>query len=325
MRWLGFAELDRLAPELDALVGASPEVDRFCSSSAWILPAREAFAPAAPPLVARLEAGIASFMIVPVVGGGRAGVALESSWLLASPLAGPDPAALVAELFALLRAGPRRPVDVLIVSGVAPGSRALAALEGAARRPTIVVAPPTERRVASLEGGLDAFLARRSPKLRAGLARARRLAATEGLSIERRVDFREGEERELLGRVLAVEARSWKAHDASGMNDAQMQTFYRLMLPRLARRGALRAVLVTRDGRDVAFCFGAVLFGGYRGLQSSYDEAHARLSPGALAHLEMIALLCDEGVTTYDLGSDMDYKRRWGEPGLTTLTVAAVV
>jgi CelD/BcsL family acetyltransferase involved in cellulose biosynthesis len=113
------------------------------------------------------------------------------------------------------------------------------------------------------------------------------------------------------------------------MNDAQMQRFYRLMLPRLAARGALRAVLVTRGGRDVAFCFGGLFPAGgrtgYRGLQSSYDDDLARLSPGALAHLEMIALLCEEGVATYDLGSDMDYKRRWGERGLTTIAVAAVV
>lgn len=329
MRWLSFAELEAAAGELDALVAASPEVDRFCSSSVWTLPAREAFAPEAPPLIGRGQAGIASFMIVPLTGGARAGVALESSWQLASPFASPQPEDLIAELFAAVRAAPRRPVDVLLVSGVAPGSRALAALERAARRPPVVIAPATNRLVASLAGGLSGFLSRRSSKLRATLTRARRLADVDGVVVERWRRFDETQLTALLDRVFAVERRSWKASDDSGMNDAQMERFYRLMLPRLASKDALRAILLTRGGKDVAFCFGGLHTSdgvtGFRGLQSSYDDHFSRISPGALAHVEMIALLCEEGVTSYDLGSDMDYKRRWGEPGLVTLSLATVI
>jgi len=31
------------------------------------------------------------------------------------------------------------------------------------------------------------------------------------------------------------------------------------------------------------------------------------------------------GALVYDLGSDMEYKRRWGEPGLQTVSAVAIV
>ena len=53
-------------------------------------------------------------------------------------------------------------------------------------------------------------------------------------------------------------------------------------------------------------------------MQVSFDDRHADLSPGVLAHLAMIGWLTEEQVVLYDLGTDMPYKLRWGEPGLTT-------
>jgi len=329
MQWLDFAELDAAADELDERVASSSELDHFCSSSAWVLPARAAFAPTAGPLVARGDAGIAALMILPLAGGARAGLPLEASWMLASPFASARPDELCAELVAALRAPPRR-VDVLLLSGIAPRSQAFAALTRAAtRRPLQPYAPATTRIVASLAGGIDGFLARRSAKWRASLRRARRVATAAGLVFERHTAFEDVQLAAALDRIFALEARSWKAADGAGMNDGPMETFYRGMLPRLARRGALRVVFVTRDGRDVAFCFGGLFTAGgrtiYRGLQSSYDETVASLSPGALAHLAMIELLAAEDVAAYDLGTDMDYKRRWGEPGLTTVALALVI
>jgi hypothetical protein len=323
--WLRFDELDAGAETYDALVAASPEVDAFCSSTAWILPARAAFTPDAPPLIGAGDHGIAAMMIVPVAGGTPAAVALEASWGLASPFASPDPAALVAELYAALRAAPRR-VSALVVTGITAGGAAMRALERGARRAPFPAGPPTQRIAASLDGGVDGFLSRRSPKLRATLRHAARAARASSVRLARQRDFTPGEVTALLDRAVAVERRSWKAIDGGGLTDASMETFYRLMLPRLARAGALRAIFAVDGDRDVAFCFGGVTTRGvYRGLQSSYDDAYAPLSPGALVHLEMITLLCEEGATLYDLGTDMEYKRRWGEPGLETVSCVAIV
>jgi len=38
----------------------------------------------------------------------------------------------------------------------------------------------------------------------------------------------------------------------------------------------------------------------------------------------MIRQLSDEGVALYDLGSDIAYKERWAEGGLTTVTLVAL-
>src|SRR5688572_32387452 len=53
--------------------------------------------------------------------------------------------------------------------------------------------------------------------------------------------------------------------------------------------------------------------GEYRGLQFSYDDAFAQLGLGGLLQYHQIVELCAEGVTRYDLGTEMDYKRRWAE------------
>jgi CelD/BcsL family acetyltransferase involved in cellulose biosynthesis len=62
----------------------------------------------------------------------------------------------------------------------------------------------------------------------------------------------------------------------------------------------------------------------YRGLQASFDDDYARLSLGSLMHDRQIEALAAEGVRAYDLGSEVEYKKRWGEEGLETVTVVAV-
>jgi CelD/BcsL family acetyltransferase involved in cellulose biosynthesis len=58
--------------------------------------------------------------------------------------------------------------------------------------------------------------------------------------------------------------------------------------------------------------------GEYRGLQFSYHDDHAALGLGGLLQYQQIVALCDEGVERYDLGTEMDYKRRWAEDIMET-------
>ena len=53
-------------------------------------------------------------------------------------------------------------------------------------------------------------------------------------------------------------------------------------------------------------------------------EISAMILLGNLAQLQQITALADEGVALYDLGSEVDYKRRWGEDCLETLTIVAI-
>jgi len=61
-----------------------------------------------------------------------------------------------------------------------------------------------------------------------------------------------------------------------------------------------------------------VFAGEYRGLQFSYDDDTSKLGIGGLLQYHQIAELCADGVGRYDLGTEMDYKRRWAEETLAT-------
>jgi CelD/BcsL family acetyltransferase involved in cellulose biosynthesis len=77
-------------------------------------------------------------------------------------------------------------------------------------------------------------------------------------------------------------------------------------------------MFATLGGRDVGYILGAVFEGEYRGLQFSYDDDHARLGLGGLLQFHQVTALCAEGVARYDLGTEMDYKRRWAEEVMET-------
>jgi CelD/BcsL family acetyltransferase involved in cellulose biosynthesis len=179
------------------------------------------------------------------------------------------------------------------------------------------------RHVASLEGGVDGFLARRSRELRKSLRRARRVADASGLVFES-VRARRADAAALYERIQAVEATSWKARDGVGVSSGPMRAFYGHMLPRLCANGQQRTIFARLGDRDIGYILGAVLDREYRGLQFSYNAEHAALSIGALLQLEQVKELCEEEVLRYDLGTEMDYKRRWAE-GLMETEMLVVV
>jgi len=319
---LSFAQLDAEAVAFDARVAESPDVDLFCSSSAWILPARRVFARGAKPLVLRGEAGYVALATLPLHGGGRAAIPLEATWGLASPFIGPHPEPIV-ELLAPTLVGPDSPADALFLSGLAPEGAAARALAKFCRRRGwfFGLRQRAGRHSASLEDGLDGFYARRSSGFRANARRARRVATREGVEYEVLSQWAGAEQvLSTWSRIQAIERRSWKGLEGFGIDQEPMRGFYRDMILRLSARGALRVVFARLGERDLAFVFGGVFRGTYRGLQVSFDDSHRSLSPGVLVHLEMMEHLVREGVGLYDLGTEMDYKSRWGEQGLETVT-----
>src|SRR5262249_7295179 len=148
---------------------------------------------------------------------------VELAWGLASPLIGHDALGLVTEVVPLLAA--RRDWQLAIFSGLTvagPQRRALDATLPARwerRR-----GQPTIRHVASLEGGLDGFLSRRSRELRKSLRKSQRAARDAGLTFE---SVRAPEERAALlyDRIQVVEARSWKSREGVGIHAGPMRAF----------------------------------------------------------------------------------------------------
>jgi hypothetical protein len=309
-------DLAAYADDFDREVAQTPAIDRFCSSSAWILAATAALMPPRAPFSFKGEFGYFAAMRGVHPAGFPYVEPVELAWGLASPLIAKDPVGLVGEVVPLL-AG-RRDWQLAIFSGLTvtgPQRRALDATLPARwerRR-----GQPTVRHVASLEGGVDGFLSRRSRDLRKSLRKSLRAAQDAGMTFET-VRAGEADAGALYDRIQAIEALSWKSREGVGIHAGPMRAFYGAMLPRLCKLGQQRTIIARLGERDVGYILGAVMVGEYRGLQFSYDADLADFGIGGLLQYHQILELCDEGIARYDLGTEMDYKRRWAEDIMET-------
>ena len=326
---LSLPDFEACRDAFDAAVSRQPGIDRFCSRSEWILPYHAAFLPDRELHLHRGGRDGSSFVALAAREHPQLGLYLESienMWCFACPLVGADAVELLDRAVSVLEGERGAPVP-LVLSGIEDlrtRESLLGRLVLALRdRYDLHAVDETRRFVASLEGGYEAWLGRRSRSFRKKLRSAERRAAGEGLCFEPVELASAAEARALYPRILAIESRSWKAAAGNGADTGSMRAFYEDMLPRVAARGGLRVLIATRNGEDVGYLHGAVTGSHFRGLQVSYDRRFESLSAGNLLQREAIARLCTEGVTHYDLGTRSDYKRRWAEEGLRTITVLA--
>jgi Acetyltransferase (GNAT) domain len=324
MRALTLDELDRRADAFDEVVASMPDIDHFCSSSAWILPAQAALMPRRRPWLFEGEHGYVAMMRGQHPDGWSYVEPLESMWGLACPLIGRD-SALVATAFVGLCRERAGEWDVALLSGLAPGSTLCVRLvKQLAPHYELRLGPRAVRHVAELDGGIDAFLARRSRNFRRALRRALRDAEDAGIEFEPARPADAATALAVYERIVRVEARSWKGLVGVGIDSGTMHDFYRDMLPRLAAHDRLRAIFARRQDQDIGYILGAVFLGTYRGLQFSFDHDDRALGLGNLCQYRQILALCDEGVTRYDLGTDMEYKRRWSDTTHDTISLIAL-
>lgn len=324
MHALTLAELHRRAGAFDRAVAATPGIDHFCSSSTWVLPAQAALMPPREPWLFCGEHGYVVMMRGRHPDGWHYIEPLESMWGLACPVIGADSEHLAPDFAALCRRR-ERAWDVALLSGLASGSALCAALVAhLAPHYELRLGPRAIRHVTDLRGGMDAFLGRRSRNFRKALRRALRGADEAGITFEPAHATDPGAAVDVFERIVRVEARSWKGRMGVGITAGPMHDFYRMMVPDLAEHGRLRVMFAGREGEDIGYILGAVWLDTYRGLQFSFDAAYRDLALGNLCQYHQIAELCDEGVTRYDLGTDMDYKRRWADGTQDTISLIAL-
>lgn len=310
MHPVALEELAERADQFDDCAAATPDIDVFCSSTDWILPACQALMPARQPWLFRGSNGWVALMRGRHQRGFRYVEPFEALWGMACPLLGPDPEALAEDFVRLCRERSRE-WHVLVLAGVPRDSALAGALrEGFGRMWMVRPGGAMGHCVASLAGGVDGFLSRRSRNFRRGLDKARRAAVRAGVEFEA---CHQGDPDVIYERVLAIEARSWKGRDGVGIDTGRMRDFYDRIARRLVARGGLRAWFARIGERDVGYVLGGVRGGTYRGLQFSYDADLEHLSIGNLLQLRQIEELCQEGLGEYDLGMEMDYKHRWAE------------
>nr|MDQ3368863.1 hypothetical protein [Myxococcota bacterium] len=104
------------ADDFDREVARTPAIDRFCSTTAWVLAAASTLMPPRSPFSFRGEHGYFAAMRGVHPAGFPYIEPVELAWGLASPLIGEDSEALAAEVGALLAT--RRDWQLAIVSGI---------------------------------------------------------------------------------------------------------------------------------------------------------------------------------------------------------------
>lgn len=317
MHALSFEELDAESAAFDATVARTPEIDLYCSSSTWILPAHAAFAPHQRSFIHRTEHGYLTLASDDQTR--RVLMPLELSWGFPSALIGERPEDMVIDL-AMLLGSERRSWELVALGGIVPGSRAFdALLRHLSHRYRLMKGESTRRYRASLVNGIDGYLGKRSRDFRKSLRRSREKASAIGMTFERVPSGSSA--KEVYERVLAVDKRSWKGLEDSGLSSEAMATHYRLQTQRLLARDSLRLWFARHEDRDVGYILGGVFANTYRGLQFAYDDDYSAIGLGNLMQLVTLEALCEEGVALYDLGSDVAYKARWGDECFETMTI----
>jgi len=288
-------------------------LDNYCSSPYWGVPLDKAFHSGGELVCYRApgEANLAVFYEREVQGGTLL-VPPDAFWLLGSPLLGPDPRAQLGELLRFWSAHPSpQGIRQVLISGLYPDHPLLDVRFWEPLGGWEI--ETSQRMVASLEGGVDGFMSRRSKNFRSRLRRTIKAATASGLEVEPMpVSCSAAEANAILERVFEIESRSWKGLSGQGIDQGNMREFYRCMVPLLASKGRLRGLFLTRDGSDKAYLFGGLFDDCFRGLQFSFLNTET-IGLGNVCQFHMLSLLCQEGCKDYDLGQGMDYKKRWSE------------
>ncbi len=298
----------------DDLVDRTGEVDRFCSSTDWIVPLHRRLGSGRVLVEVTPEAGVA---LTRLPGRDRRALlcGLDAQWGFACPVVGPSVEAGV-ELIEQHLHQHRHDCQALLLPGVTPhGALATCLVQRLGSR--ILSANSTlGRRVAWLDGGVGAYLDRRSARFRRNARQAANRAQLAGI----RFEWLQGGGAAVVRRAIAMEQASWKGRNGSGLADPAFAGFYLDLAESLAG-GRLRAGFAVAGRQDVGYILGAVRRGRYRGLQLAYSSHFPALSLGNLLQLGQMEHLVSEGVTRYDLGMDMPYKVSWSDELFETETL----
>ncbi|MDH3678544.1 MAG: GNAT family N-acetyltransferase [Acidimicrobiia bacterium] len=323
MKLLSLADLDGRWLDVESALDATVDVDPWCSGPDWVIPVHQGFGSGAEALLLETDgppsSGYALLARYRLADGRSMIAGLDPLWGFASPLLGADVESTTEQLSGHLVTDGGW--DVLVLPGMpspeGPSSFTARVVRGLADLGTVRAGEGITRQLADLSGGYDAWLDRRASRFRRNLRKATERAREAGVSF---VDL--STEVDVFDRLLEIERRSWKGADASGITSSDMGATYRAMVDRLRARDRLRIHVARRQNADIGYILGGVRAGRYRGLQLSYTTDAAELSVGHLLQDHQIRLLCATGeADTYDLGMDLDYKRRWADRAETSFTI----
>lgn len=308
-----FTDIETSFDETIASVAASQGIDPICSTSNWILPVAEAFAPEARPRVFASDTGHVALIEHPSPNGPVL-TSFDAVWGFATPFIGADPTALVLDIAMLLR---RLDFYALTVSGLDPAGPLFDEVQ---QLGPAGFTDTADRCVADLSAGFDAWLGRRSTRFRRSLRAAVNRGEASGINLEHLKPTTVVEVDAAFERLLRVERTSWKTDASSGLVDTRLGEFTHTMAKRFAAIGALRLQFARLDGTDIGYVIGAQIGDRYRGFQHSFNKDLPELSIGKLLQFHTIAAVESEGVKVYDMGMHMEYKESYADRIESTVT-----
>ncbi len=308
MKRLSLEEFREKIEEYENCVRMTPDIDSFACLAPWILAAYESDQSHGTPWIWQEGENFLVFQELTIDCGCHVIMPFERQWSFASPIIGPTE---LGRALCLRRAMAETDIATAYISGVHRGDFLWKLLQVTFPEGFYTTQAHTERCMASLEGGREGFLARRSGHFRARIRQAERLAFERGLTCEYLPDLKMHEIPALCERLLQVENRSWKGKSGHGIGE--WMAFHENLARELAAVGRLRCLFFKLGDLDVAYLFAGVAGDLLRGWQMSFDDDFRDMSLGNLAQMEIIERGAAEGLLRYDLGMPMTYKDRWSD------------
>lgn len=290
--------------------------DPFCCGTQWQLSYHEAFDPDRNLYIRESSDSLIAFAQAPQSLRLNLFMPVEAHWFFGCPLMGTGAVELldeaIEELARYLPASDSKPS--FLISGIRPGGVLYRQLrQRFGHRFGFGKLQSDTQCAASLAGGLDGFLSRRSSNHRRNLKKQSQRARRLGVYFERCQPTNESEVSRIYDRIIEVEKASWKGIGQCGMAEQPARQYYNLMLKRLAVSGSARIIMARHGDRDIGFIFGGIASNIYRGQQFSFSDDWSKFSIGNLLQLEQIGWLCEESIKRYDMGPMMGYKHHWTE------------
>ena len=310
--------LDRPQSLWNKLAIQTRQQDPFCCSSSWHLSFHDAFGPKRRLLIRHSNDSLVAFAEKTFSSGNIYLTPIESFWFFGNNVLGPQGVNLLRDTLIDIQRHYAPTFPKIVISAIPPRGAVYKELQEnfvgqfAFYRHSLDI-----QCAASLAGGFDGFLSRRSSNHRRNMKKQGKRAAEKGVTFERCSPALGSEIDAIYARMISVELSSWKGIGRCGMAEPRPRKFYNALLRRMAASQGARIIFARHDDKDIGFIFGGMAGDIYRGQQFSFDDAWSDASIGNLLQLEQVKWLSEEGARRYDmgplLGRHMDYKRHWTE------------
>lgn len=307
MRRLTFDEFVAERAGFDGAVRKTPDIATFCSCALWQLAAHATMQRPGPEDEYFIFEDEGNWAVFAERGGRRIFYPLEAAWMFGSPLVG-DP----LHVLDLLRRASNEHLDSpfgFCFGGIRRGSTLHRAI--LSRREECLQFEEfdaTDCMEIDLTEGVDGWLNRRSRRFRKAV---RKRELPEDIRI---VDAQETSAEEIFERIVNIQQETYKWREGTDIFQGESyRRFYRTLLDLLHPDGNHRVLFARRGDEDLAYIFGGISNGIYRGFQMSYVETVKELELGNILQVENLRRRAAEGIRRYDLGMYSDYKVRWAD------------